>query len=1071
MAKYLADIKVSFSDKKVSAKVEPTDIYIFHLEEGLSRPFSGYAKIHTVKPINIDAMDLTKTSITVDFSILNKEKNTVFTDEKREVNALIKSIKYLGKQSVNQNTNEVLNDYLVELESPLALLKNKKSHFIFHKKTIIEIIQECCSTKKDKKDIVPLTLDVSELEKHDWLKESKLSFQQGADSDFDFLNRLLFAYGINYVQVHTSDGIKLSFSLDQNYPGIEQLIACSTDPASIDVDEKTVLLEKYQYGKNYVDEKQTQELIDNFSSEFFNPDSSGEDRTAIFAKHLLEIKHSIKRRYDRKNSVFSADIQRTKLFAGCTYDQIDPSFGAQGKYLVEKSVLHLCSLVNEVHPVTNHLEGLLLPNGKSELLGSFVPKELLLLSPVGGNSNVELHKAIVCDENGEISRQAVVPNLDDDSSENDVFYAKLLNGNLIFVHALMQRDAKKIMIPVIGDRILVMRVGFTYYFYGYLNNPISTKYSDTDIRRINSVSSVLASSRDPYEIDGFGDELNTGYKGNFAFNFNRFKNDKDYVLSLLMQGATHIGTMAYAKSVKTGNAKYYDSLYLDNYKSKVDEACNNYKNSKKNLSEALSKFRTAYEQLSIDSVDPENSSFEKKVADLKAEQKIVPYEQAYQDSQTALAKLADDIVKDFSIDDVSEGDMSSNVSLSADDAVTLDANGDLLISANNINITATGNININATKNIRQSAGENISQTVGASSISLKVDGTTIYAPAAYSGFKVEQGDKKDTYGKNAADLLSSTFAVKGYSGITGKAFNVSFNANNNLSVTSSLGCGIQMGYGSVNTVGAEINIKTIGRIETATEIVKFLTKLGADIATSCAASHGRANTLKNNIINTVFTAYDDVFKGIKLGGLGFKAASKKVTKPERYFTYVQTVISWINYVLDCVYHVCKQVYVYMDWDQKRKEDQGKSTKEKRNEYITSFDNSAMNKLDQVRMYIDYFKVANSIVVAGFNAFFERASLNPFDPTTLSSIKVTPGTMKMEGDEFSIVSKKENMLMSPAAAVTDAKLREMNHTAEKKWNAVTDSEGAANAVANAEYEQFLKDNPTTAALVNMFGGE
>ena len=436
---------------------------------------------------------------------------------------------------------------------------------------------------------------------------------------------------------------------------------------------------------------------------------------------------------------------------------------------------------------------------------------------------------------------------------------------------------------------------------------------------------------------------------------------------------------------------------------------------KKTLTDALKGFRSDCEALVISEADPENESFKEKINDLKKTYKLDEYKAAYADSQKELVILAGNIVKGLAIDDVSSGGLKSRAEMLTDGNYSLDVGGELTLHAASINILSDGPINMHAKSSIGMAAVDAIAQNVGSSSVSIKVDGTTIYAPAAYSGCNVNRPE-------NAADLLSSTFSVKGFSGITGKAFDVSINANNNFSLGGNLGCGIKMGYGTVNVVGAELNVDTIGRFEQTANIAKFTVSLAADIITSLAATDKSAMDLKNNIINTVFTGYDDFIQGKDFIANKFDDAKKKNTDAERTFTYIQTVISWIDYVIDCVYFICKQVYVYMDWVQEEKEKKGKSTKDDRNAYLVPFPNSERSWLDQIRLYIDYLKVVNSLVVAGANAYFHGSS--GFLKPSLTTMKITSQQIKMETDEYNFIDQNQNVILSAsagsAAAITRA---------------------------------------------------
>ena len=1020
MANKLKKLQITFSDQTIS-NVEKDAIYLFHLEEGISRPYGGYAKVRTKDPIDIGSMDLTNSYVEIQCGLAPQNDIQVADEltEERTVWALIRSIKYLGKQSFEEGSNDVLNDYMLELESPLSRFNHIKSHHFFYKEKIYDIITKLLSSQKLLLAGLKLNINVDRLKTYSWLSENNLSFQQGEESDFDFLNRLLIAYGINYIQCHSSDGITIFFSADQDFSNDIKEIVCTTDPKMAE-GKSAVLLEKFQYGKEHAAIAGIKEIAENFSSEFLTQNVFGEHRSDTVAQNTLEVKRNIRRRLERDNAVFSSEVQDLRPIAGFILsDEYDSLFGSKRKFLIEKSVTHLCSIVTETQPVKIQLEGILLKHAKTDLLGSFVPNALLKnLTEETDPAVTVLQQAVVCDSSGNTDGNSVAIYDGDNAADTEMFYAKLSDGSKVLVHAvhsLLYGGDRQAMVPIVGDRILIIKDRSTYYFYGFLGNHLNALSSQSDVQRLQGVSEVLAGTRNPYDIDGFGNELGTEYAGQVALKLNRFKSDTDYVLALLLQGPRCIDTFVYAKSVSSGDANIYDDKYLNNYKDDVKTKCEAYKSSKKTLTDALKGFRSDCEALVISEADPENESFKEKINDLKKTYKLDEYKAAYADSQKELVILAGNIVKGLAIDDVSSGGLKSRAEMLTDGNYSLDVGGELTLHAASINILSDGPINMHAKSSIGMAAVDAIAQNVGSSSVSIKVDGTTIYAPAAYSGCNVNRPE-------NAADLLSSTFSVKGFSGITGKAFDVSINANNNFSLGGNLGCGIKMGYGTVNVVGAELNVDTIGRFEQTANIAKFTVSLAADIITSLAATDKSAMDLKNNIINTVFTGYDDFIQGKDFIANKFDDAKKKNTDAERTFTYIQTVISWIDYVIDCVYFICKQVYVYMDWVQEEKEKKGKSTKDDRNAYLVPFPNSERSWLDQIRLYIDYLKVVNSLVVAGANAYFHGSS--GFLKPSLTTMKITSQQIKMETDEYNFIDQNQNVILSAsagsAAAITRA---------------------------------------------------
>ena len=92
MANKLKKLQITFSDQTIS-NVEKDAIYLFHLEEGISRPYGGYAKVRTKDPIDIGSMDLTNSYVEIQCGLAPQNDIQVADEltEERTVWALIRS--------------------------------------------------------------------------------------------------------------------------------------------------------------------------------------------------------------------------------------------------------------------------------------------------------------------------------------------------------------------------------------------------------------------------------------------------------------------------------------------------------------------------------------------------------------------------------------------------------------------------------------------------------------------------------------------------------------------------------------------------------------------------------------------------------------------------------------------------------------------------------------------------------------------------------------------------------------------------------------------------------------------
>ena len=1056
----------------------PDEIYDFVFEEKLSVGFHGTAKIRCKTPLNLAAADLDETLVRVCAGINGVDGRV----SQRWMWALIDSISYEGKVAFkNQNgDSELFCVYSLELISPIGKLKSYFGKRSFIDKSATEILKAILSgygKSKDRSadknnslstqdpenikfhglDVFPYDFfipDFSEISDSIGLKELSLAVQQGDESDLDFFNRLLIASGINFTFVHKRDACSIVFSETAHFVNDEYCPQVTAETNKVTDLTKFELLDELRYSKKGSSEQKAQAHAEAFYSTLLGGECASFNYNGGMDLVRSQIKRNLERRNGRNNIVFSAKIQNVSVYPGCILDIANFECGKQ--ILIERSLMHVNTLADTVYPLSHQLWGLVLDDSgsshgtsneepkssfskRADRLGSFAPDPEQII-PV-----LSLHPAVVCDVSGNIeesvadSKSLATKNIEEKKQRTrtvctfaHMFYARLQpEGNVVVVKVLPGSEFSRQHIPPVGTKILLLTSGGVFFMYSYRQDDLCNETDNESALSSSAVTDVFAKSRNSnlaFNTAVNGTNFKKNYEGKASIVLSRYNSVIEYIAEKIKRSSTDVERcMAWLEVIS--NRTFIAETYLEKYEKKVDDAHNRYIQLKHSLNTALQNFSNARKNIDLSLNDPEisgqerQSSYESKILALRAEYKLDNLREKFKQLNNEINDLAKDLVNGLELQKIKRSDGQlplfgesatySELDITSDNDLSVFAENELKLQGKRIVLTAD-DIEINANNSVKLYSEKAISQAVKAASISLKGDGATIFGPGTYSGYDVKQNE---TY--NTANMFSSTFSVKGYNGISGSAFNISLGASNNLALKGSLGTGMNFGYGAISMTSERFNYISEGRRDLIANMAKFGIEFGTDLALSLGATNKADVTIKNVVINTVNTIYDDVITGIDksqiINGKVGQAGQKGVTGGQKACCYLESVMIAISAMLDYIYDVCKIVYSSEDADIQRKDKENGTTTPDKDKpyYLRPIDNVSISKLDQTRLYINYLKIMCNLTIAGVLAAEAGGGITK---NTLTSIAINSQRYKLETPNLQGLAREEQKDNSPGAA-------------------------------------------------------
>ncbi len=979
--KILENTHISFYKDSVNTKISPLGddckISSFHFEEAISYPYTGMLVVRAKTFLDFDSLDLKCLIAKIDYAIADKAK----ADAKatRFVWTLVKSIQSLPEFHVIENNQDITYyQYQITLVSPLERLKNYHCRNFYKGLKVHEIIKKLLVPN----DSVHLPLisdgniDVSKLSDIAELDTCALLIQPNDESYYDFFNRLLIAYGINYILKFDKDGVKIIFSRDQDYCNDQEnkvlpigsqrknAFECAKDPQSVSDLTKFAYLTGENYSRNYVATDKTEEVVKAVRHSFLSIETTGNDFNFLKNKQIDEIENNIKTRLNLSRTlVASSTFRDIRVSPGCHLNIIHSD--NRVPYILKSLITDIS--VDSKDPIRLKFEGLSLKGLHTDTkLGCLMPSGIapeISINSASGRGDLDIVEAVVCGKNGSITEGEKSLDVDDDRGiNNDKFYAKIDNGDVKLVHSLKTSSACYTNKMVQGQPILVLKKNGTYYLY-------STKAQSLDISNASSLK----------DVDDNSEQIWKG-PNNGLIHYSEYNSGKEYILSLLMNNADAVDKAIRMAALDQSDTSIHDEKYLENINGgeagKVATTIAAYKEAKSALRAKLKQLKQDCDAGSFKDIEKELPTKAIVLTDLvKAStsdaaetnelQKLVDkYNSAFENLNDLATKINDDCRLQYlekmrqktAVPSVKEQVIAEHPELNPDaegisesesnrreealkrktletlregykareyvrsclgiensGEIRVQSSGsDVIISGDNIKLIGSSSITLSA-PTVTMEGRSSVVSSVGLSKVTVQPDGTSIYAPAAYNGFIPKKAGQ-------ASDKMSSSLAVKGYAGIEASAFNVSLSATNALSLGDCLGGGISLGFGAVALKGSTVSISTTGKFNQGLALASMTQSLVMDIAASLAggSDNGHAYPSVQTAFGLPYSIIGDVAEFLEVKG-GVQEARANLKQPpagvSRHmlrFNYVQKIIACIFYTLDRIYEVLKLIETSM---------------------------------------------------------------------------------------------------------------------------------------------------------------
>ena len=1046
------------------------EVLSFHLEEGISHPYTGILNLVTVNPLNLSKIDLNYLYVKVHYNI-NYIYDHMIDDAKsgdeRTVWALIKEITKLPKKvMVNPyNSNEKFYyQYQLTLESPLARIKNFTT--IFKNLKIHEILKDLLSRGSVTEGTVynPLLceLDCSRICDLNSLDTSALEIQRGQEDALSFFNRLLIGYGINYIfEFDEEKGVKLIFSCNEKYKENNLEFNCTNDQYLAARKHSYIYFANDFLQKKSIQFEKARDFAKKLKNSWLSFEMSRTDTNGIRAQQVKNIyKNLCIRKLGANPKLVSQSVEDIRLTPGIVLNSYIDEINS--KYIVADVTTdvtafssnageNMVSLKTECLELVDHPAIALLDDkadgdhfefdSKTEF-GSLVHQELANLLSLDNKQSLDIVEAMACAKDGLINPDSPADYAEDKAENNDLFYAIITNNNdnvIIKVHTLIEANITSVMKIMQGQRILVMQKGGAYYLYGCVPQPVNIE-------------------NDPRE--GINQEI-MNLKKESSISLMTFQNNQEYIYSLLKKGARQVEDAVIVQALENNDPGSHDVTYVNTYNKQVIDLHNDYVASRENYQKALEALNAKYADGHV--------RLSKYYSNNKLNQDT-PYElqdvnkckESYNRVCEKLYDLAGNIVTDCKIN-FTNGETKDVIVYDNKDGYKISsANGDFDVTATNITLNATTKITLNA-PNIELTSSECIKSQVGFSTVTTTADSTSISTGATINGTipDEDKNNKGENKGKDASDLISSSFSVASYAGITGTAYNVRFTGNNLLTLTGPLKCGITLGYGAVRVVGSEFKVMTQGRFEQYRNILQATKDLTFDIiqSTSCLKNDTTFKLISEGIndagnlfdfgvgsLGMLPVGYGNLKRVNQNASASLRGVNRRgdpVTRGERVratFDILDAIIQTLFRLADWIMVILKRVAKYQEiiYNEKKKKDKNyqKFT------LMTPFnDNDKIKRLDQVELYISYIKMYWNILAAGFKA---SQSAYGFIPSVSEfSVNSTKAEIKAQTITFSHHKEAES-LCAPAQGSVEHTLREQMTSS----NADGDAGGNAGNVSN-----------------------
>ncbi|WP_406545306.1 contractile injection system protein, VgrG/Pvc8 family, partial [Succinimonas sp.] len=508
-----------------------------------------------------------------------------------------------------------------------------------------------------------------------------------------------------------------------------------------------------------------------------------------------------------------------------------------------------------------------------------------ILKEDAGN-NAMIVRATVSDKSGSTtdSPGTVVISENDDTAFPALFYALPEGGSVIEANYVSMSGSASPLgnFPKVGEKVLLLYTGSSYYFMGYLPNGSAFRTYSAALRNDLLHSSFLNSGYDPDSAanaagtDKVPTNANRDIKNQYL-SFSRFSSSAALVEYIIMQNRLELFMKCLAYKFNTNKV----TEVYDDCKDKISSNLEDVISKREDLDKAVqdgsdtktaeSNLNTAYTTLSQSAADIVTKI--KDITDVNSQINSI-YDKIKNDENNTRYTGTDDEMKDQIL-----GDLLGAVSgdLFYDGTHRIYGNRLENAATDDITSVAEGNINLHADKKLYLTADDAIQLQVGNNTIS--INGNTIALAAAYFRTSLFPWDSKIT--------LSPTGGVK----ISGCQF--SANGFISATVSDSLGGSVGTKNGLMSMTAPKIKItnmsgpallKTLGKL--ADNLVFGVGNLTANLVNDFADVDNAdlAATIVNDVngyANNAFTLAGDIWAAVER----FRSTTNSV----------KNIKSWIN--------------------------------------------------------------------------------------------------------------------------------------------------------------------------------
>lgn len=1004
MATILQSLTIDFfkEQQKDIELFKPNEIYQFHFEEGISRPFCGTAYIRAKKRLyrsNYDVKGL-RAVVTV---VISEGKDG--PQESRRYYGKVKTIRYQGTSKFVDDNDESHNLclYAVDLVSPLEELVSRSHNRYFLNRTVPEMIQELVHHEKNADSAYPALyeLNTKRLEDVDWLSEKNLLTEQYAQSDLDFLHLLMRTYGLNYLfsdnvkQASDNEAAKvgepplcLFFTHDDRFFAEEELKCEIAEIGSgTAYDEGALLVDNIEYRQS--DDGDAADPVPGLQIL-----SAKDDREALGKTIEAIARNNLQHSHALRKSSFICTAESTRVRLGMKISSGGIFAGVTSKFVVSEMTTDINKNNDVLHPFEVEIRGV-------EVVGNeWVPGSM-----AESDEAFAHHYALaaICDQDGNTAGNGK-PSVSSGTGgtfANDWLYAKLEDGDqtVIFRNTAKNTSVKSSDLAL-GTRVMLSFDRGVFYLSGYLADDLSPKngiaaMADVVIEKLDDTAEKQAVQAERERIYS-NEELG-------SISFTQYATVEDYVTAELASGDSHITKLVKAKAEKDNKLGIYDTDYLTVKFNSADDRCKDtsklgaytnkgsyqevcaavykaYASAKKDVCNAMKSYHDKVGKLTE---NPKSKEYRQKIENLQTQCEIAKKEQALKSAENDVKDMAARLVKYFGL--TSDRVLLPILNVDSKGDLELHSKGELKISAKKITIDSEDAINITSGSSIGLAAKKTITQSVIYSSIALKEDGATISAPAGWNG--------EQLVNKNAGiDMFGSTLAVKSYGGIKLNARNVKIQGNDSLDLSGSMKAGLKLSWGNVKVTGATFKYESQSQFEMWKAWGEYVEQMAEDIGRWAIGKYSE-NKKALAFYNAGFRTAHNIFDyGVKLKNL-------KDKEPGTGYDLMDFIVSWACYALDVIETVLERIADYERGASANQTDPAKLPK-----FISQGDKKAILQVDEIKIYIGYLKtilwVSQSfayIIYCRGQGFGNKAT----------SMKLSPVDMNFKGKKMEVLAENE----------------------------------------------------------------